>query len=287
MSAIREHRIELNGVGTRALELDGEGPPLVLLHGYSDSADTWRRLLARLAPRGRRAVALDMPGFGLAARLRREEDVLPQLDRFVGAAVEAEAERAGEPVVVVGNSLGGCAAIRAAERDTRGIAGIVPIAPAGLEMARWIAIVESERLLRGILASPVPVPEVVVREVVGRTYRTLAFARPRDVDGAVVASFTRHIRSRRDLARFLAIARKLRGELRDPFRLQLIGCPVLLVWGDRDLLVFPNGADRVLREVPASRLEIIERCGHCPQIEAPDRLAKLLDDFPGGPARMG
>jgi pimeloyl-ACP methyl ester carboxylesterase len=286
MSAIREQRVELGGAGTRVLELDGDGPPILLLHGFSDSADTWRPLFARLARRGRRAVALDMPGFGRATRLARNEEILPQLDRFVAAAVERESARNGdEGIVVCGNSLGGCVTLRAAEREDLPIAGVVPIAPAGLDMARWIAIIESAPLVRLIMRAPVPLPEPLVRQAVGRVYRTLAFAHPRQVNAGVVGAFTGHVRSRRDVVRLTATGRRLRPEIRDPFRLERIGCPVLVVWGDRDLLVFPTGADRILREVSDSRYEVIERCGHCPQIEAPDRLAELLDEFPASPAR--
>jgi pimeloyl-ACP methyl ester carboxylesterase len=46
------------------------------------------------------------------------------------------------------------------------------------------------------------------------------------------------------------------------------------------VLVFQTGSERILREVEDVRYEVIERCGHCPQIEAPDRLAELLDGFP-------
>jgi pimeloyl-ACP methyl ester carboxylesterase len=280
--AIRERRLELGGYNTRALEIDGngEGAPLVLLHGWSDSADTWRLLLAALRRRGRRAIALDMPGFGTAAHLSDRELVLPQLDRFVAAAVSAQSERHGERVVVVGNSLGGCAAMRAAENADLRVAGIVPIAPAGLAMARWFRIIEGERLLRLVLASPVPLPETAVRNAVGRVYRALAFANPRTVDGAAVASFTRHLRSQRDLSRALATGRRLLPELADPFDLGHVKCPVLMVWGDRDRMVYATGADRVLREVKDSKIHVIEHCGHCPQIEAVDTLTALLDRFP-------
>ena len=87
------------------------------------------------------------------------------------------------------------------------------------------------------------------------------------------------MRSQGQIAGALAIGRRLLGELADPFRLKEIECPVLLVWGDRDRMVFATGADRVLREVPGSQIEVIERCGHCPQLEVPSRLADLLDDF--------
>ena len=284
MSVIREQRLRLAGMTTRALEVDGPSdfvsPPIVLLHGWSDSADTWRSLLVALAQRGRHAIALDMPGFGSAAHLREDEGVMPQLDAFAAAAIERETERAsGEPVIVAGNSLGGTVAMRAAEREDLPVAGIVPIAPAGLTMARWFRIIEGERLLRLLLASPVPLPELVVREAVGRVYRALAFVEPRAVDAAVVAGFTRHVRTQADVARVLATGRRLLPELRDPFDLERVACPVLLVWGDSDRMVFAAGAERVLRTVPGSRMEVIERCGHCPQIEATERLAELLEDF--------
>jgi pimeloyl-ACP methyl ester carboxylesterase len=286
MAAVREQRLELGGFHTRALELEGgadvAAEPLLLFHGWSDSADTWRPLLSRLACRDRRAVALDLPGFGRADRLDRDAEVLPQLDRFVAAAVARESERAdGRRVVLVGNSLGGCAALRAAEDPELPIAGIVAIAPAGLDMAGWFPLVEGTPLVRFVLRAPVPLPEMIVREAVGRAYRTLAFARPGQADGEVVSAFTRHVRSRRDVIRVLATGRRLLPEIREPFELGRISCPVLLVWGDQDRMVHASGAERVLREVAGARLEVIERCGHCPQLEAPERLAELLEAFPG------
>src|SRR4051794_28091888 len=92
MQPLVEHRESFGGYATRVLELEGEGPPLVLLHGYADSADTWRAVLAELGRRDRRALAVDLPGFARADRLRRDEPVLPQLDRFTAAVVEAAGE---------------------------------------------------------------------------------------------------------------------------------------------------------------------------------------------------
>ena len=41
-----EHRRSFAGYATRVLELEGDGVPMVLFHGYADSADTWRQTLA-------------------------------------------------------------------------------------------------------------------------------------------------------------------------------------------------------------------------------------------------
>ena len=74
-------------------------------------------------------------------------------------------------------------------------------------------------------------------------------------------------------------------ELSDPYDLGSVRCPVLLVWGEQDRMVYATGAERVLREVAGSRIEMIEHCGHCPQVESPERLAELLGGFPAAVAR--
>jgi pimeloyl-ACP methyl ester carboxylesterase len=277
-----EHRLRLAGYESRALELEGEEPPLVLLHGWADSADTWRLVLDRLARAGRRALALDLPGFGEASPLR-EGAVLPQLDEFLEAALELVAPNGGG--VVAGNSLGGCVALRAAERPDLRVAGVVPVAPAGLDMARWFVLVERDPVVRTVLASPLPLPGFLMRRAVGEVYRRLAFCRPGDIDPVVISTFSSHLDCKPAAARALATGRRLLPELRNPYRLERIACPVLLVWGRQDLMVFQTGAERVLAAAPRGRLEVIEDCGHCPQLEAPERFTSLLLDFPREAAR--
>ena len=277
MEPLVEYELTLAGFDTRVLELEGNGPPLLLLHGWADSADTWRLTLDRLARGGRRALALDLPGFGAAAPLRAGP-VLGQLEAFARSALEHAAPDGG--AVVCGNSLGGCVALRLAEHPELEIGGVVPVAPAGLDMARWFALVERDLLVRALLASPLPLPGYAVRRAVGEAYRRLAFAHPRAVDPRVVATFAGHLGDRRSVSERLATGRRLLPELRSPFELERICCPVLLVWGRSDAMVFRTGAQRVLDAAPESRLVVIDDCGHCPQIEAAERFSELLLDLP-------
>jgi pimeloyl-ACP methyl ester carboxylesterase len=276
-----EHRRKLAGYETRVLELEGDGVPIVFFHGYADSADTWRQSLALLGRRGRRAVAVDLPGFGTADPLRGDP-VLRQLDAFANAVVDYVAGKRHEPVIAVGNSLGGCVSLRLAERPGEKLAGVVAAAPAGLEMSRLLHLVERDPLLRSLLALPTPVPPVLIRAAVARMYRQFAFAVPGKIDSGVVSTFTSHHRDRATVAGYVNTAQRLVGELRDPFHLDRIHSPVLLVWGDRDRLVFPRGAERILEAVPGSRLELIHGIGHCPQVEAPERFTELLLEFDPG-----
>ncbi len=282
MEPLFEHRMEFAGYETRVLELEGRGEPIVLLHGWSDSADTWRCVLAQLGRQERRAIAVDMPGFGTADPLA-EGPMLPQLDEFGAAALAyagAGAKRGGTRKasrgIVVGNSLGGCVALRLAERAPEQIGRVVALAPAGLDMARWLALIEHDHVLRALVQVPVPLPTRVVQNAVARAYRSLAFADPHAIEPGIVHAFAKHHPDRAALARMLASGRRLLPELHDPFDFEAIRCQVLLVWGDRDRLVFHRGAKRLLAAVEGSRLELLERCGHSPQIEYPERVVELL-----------
>jgi pimeloyl-ACP methyl ester carboxylesterase len=280
-----EYRLGLAGYETRALELEGDGPPLLLLHGFADSADTWRRTLDRLARRGRRALAVDMPGFGAAARLKPGA-VLPQLDAFATAAAAKLHEEAGEAPVAVGNSLGGTTVLRLGQRRDVPVAGVVPVCPAGFDHPAWFRIIETTPLVRLLLMGPLPLPERVVRGAVGAAYRQLAFARPGEAAREVVAAFTGHHRDQRTVSRYLATGRRLMPELASPFDLMKIEAPVLLVWGERDRMVPSSGSRHLLEALPGTTYELIERCGHCPQIEEPDVFADLLLEFSASPAAL-
>jgi len=256
VQALIEHRLELSAYTTRALELDGDGPGIVLLHGWSDSVDTWRPLLAELARTGRRAIAVDLPGSGQATRLGKGA-LLPQLDAFTTELVKTWGD--GRPVVVAGTSLGGCLALRLAERGELPLAGVVPVAPAGLEMPGWVDVIERDPLVRALLAAPIPVPLALVRERPGLPYpRALvdAYAPP-----AAIA----------ELLPELSVA---------PFDLVEVGCPVLLVWGAYDRRQPDTEARIVLDQLPMTHVALIEGCGRSPQLEATGRLLELLLPFP-------
>jgi pimeloyl-ACP methyl ester carboxylesterase len=276
MEPLFEHRA---GHRTRALELEGDGPPILLLHGWGDSADTWRPLLAELGRAERRALAVDLPGFGAATRLAPGA-ILPQLDAF--AAALAQEWGAGERLVVAGNSLGGAVALRLAEHGAElPLAGVMPVAPAGLEMPAWFDLVERDPIIRRLLDIPIPIPSALVRGMVGTAYRQLAFSRPGVAQRQVVEAFSAHHGSRAGVAALLDNGRRLIPELAAaPFDLVAIDCPVLLVWGTRDRMVPHSGARVVLDALPGTRVELIDDCGHCPQLEATERLLELLIGFP-------
>jgi pimeloyl-ACP methyl ester carboxylesterase len=282
--SLRESRAVLGGAPTRLLEVDGEGPPLVLLHGFSDSADTWRPLLERFAGSRRRAVAIDLPGFG-AAQDARPGAVLPQFEAVVAAAAERTCAGTDEHPVLVGNSMGGMISLYVANRGTCALAGIVPVCTAGLHHPAWIHLIAT-RWGRAVL--PVAGARPLRGAMQAAVARTAATSRTDEVI-AHLPRYVGHLRPAR-VAHGLSIVRRLLDEQDYPLELGGIDCPVMFVWGDRDrAAVWTRNGQRLQRlasRAPKARQEVLARIGHAPQLEAPDALVALIDEFSPQTGRM-
>jgi pimeloyl-ACP methyl ester carboxylesterase len=275
---LRRGPLELGGISTRMLSTAGRGRPVLLLHGWLDNAETWLDILGRLGVAARPAIAYDQPGFGAAPPLR-EGSVIDQLADFAALAVDRLAADAGEDVVVAGNSLGGWVALRLAARGRLPLAGVVPIAPAGIRMAPFFFTADRIPAASRILTLPAPVPPAAVRSVVGRLYRTLGFADPATVDQAVIDRFTRFNADRPVVRERLDYAKRLRSELAHPFDPEQIEVPVIVLWGDRDRLCMPAGAAELAEMVPHARVEMLPGVGHTPQIEVPERVMAAIEEL--------
>jgi haloalkane dehalogenase len=76
--------------GLRSFVLEeGEGDPVVCVHGVPSSSFLWRKVLPVLAGSGLRGIAFDLPGLGLADRPEGYDYTWTGLGRFAGAAVDA------------------------------------------------------------------------------------------------------------------------------------------------------------------------------------------------------
>jgi pimeloyl-ACP methyl ester carboxylesterase len=253
------------GYRTRTLSVDGSGPRLLLLHGYTDSADTWNDVLLELAIAGRSAMAVDLPGFGRADNLS-PHPMLPQLDQ--------DQSRRGE-VVLVGNSLGGCLSVRAAARGAP-LAGAVTIGdPAGgkWRLRSWAGAARTSWLL-GLAALPLPIPATVFRHAAVPLLGWLVYADRRVADRAVLTRFADFVHGQGGLGWLVRDMAALASELVDGHNHMELDCPLLIVHGRKDRIV-PLAASRALRAaVPGSRLVVEPTWGHCPQLD--DRRASPI-----------
>ena len=224
-----------------------------------------------------------MPGFGTADVLAHDEPILPQLERFGAAAVEWMAPEGG--AVVSGNSLGGCVSLLLAERDDLGLAGYRARRP---RRAGHGAVVRRDRAraaaARGAGMRRCRCPRSFSSGIVGEVYKRLAFHGPGNLEPLITSTFASHFADKATTARLMATGRRLIGELRDPFRLEAIDCPVLMVWGRQDVMVFQTGADRVLGAVGHSQLGDDRGLRALPPAGEPRPADAAASDFPAADA---
>ena len=232
----------------------------------------------RLGARDRRAIAVDLPGFGHGARLA-PGPMLPQLDAFAAALVEQWAGR-GEDVVVAGNSLGG---VRRAARwpsgDDLPLAGVVPVAPAGWTCRAGSTSSSATRSCARCSRCRMPIARAVCAR---RSARSTASSRSR-ARGAAEARGRRRVRrhhASRDARRRACSTsgRRLLPELPTaPFRLRRDRAARCCSSGARATAWSRTAARSVVLDaLPGTRVELLEGCGHCPQLEATERLLELL-----------
>lgn len=268
---IVESRSRFAGVETRVLAVPGDDPPIVLLHGYADSAETWSEVLRGFGAAGKRAVAVDLPGFGRAGA-RAPGPLVEQFDAFAGALL---AELG--PAVVVGNSLGAATAVRAATRHPNLVAGLVALDDP-VNARHWLARLARFREIptgvwQGIGAIPVPTPakrrlsEIAARRIL---YGSGTAADP-DVVGRWSSLMTQP-HAVEALARYaFQYALETTGGHRDV----RVSCPTIVVHGAQDRII-PVQASRALhQQIPGSDLVVLPRSGHCPQLDDPAAVVRL------------
>jgi pimeloyl-ACP methyl ester carboxylesterase len=262
------------GVRTRELRQSGGGPPIVLLHGFTDSADTWRPLMRELKTIGREAMAFDLPHFGSAERPRSGEALLPAFDEFAADIVRA-VDR-GDGVVLAGSSLGGLVALRAAQNSDLAIRAVIAIGPAGLGLQPWVGAVRRAAFFVSAV-SRAPVPHAAARRALGEAYARLCVRKPLDVD--VRTRYASHI-DPGDLGRILRLGGRVLAEVTAPdaLDLQAISAPVTLIWGRHDALCPCDGSEVVVAALPDTRVVLLEDAGHCAHLDEPAEVAQILDD---------
>ncbi|HVC66045.1 MAG TPA: alpha/beta hydrolase [Acidimicrobiales bacterium] len=264
-------------------------PLLVGVHGLGGSHLNWAAVAPYLTDRYR-LQAIDLLGHGRTPTAGRTPDVAGHVALLAGTlAVLSE-----DPVVVLGNSLGGLVSALCAAGASDRIAGLVLVDPA-LPTGRIAPV--HPRIVTNFVVCSLPgvgerylaarrartTPEQTVRRVLGVTCVDPARV-PADVVDAHVELTASVDRARGDAA-YLVSARSLSRVMARPgptlARLATLDVPVLHLHGDRDVLVPLASARRMAEGRSDWRLEIARDIGHAPMLEAPVwtalRIGRWLD----------
>jgi pimeloyl-ACP methyl ester carboxylesterase len=273
----RGRRVHALGIETLYLEA-GEGPPVVLLHGLGATNASMLPTLAELS-HDHRVLAPDLPGFGGSGKPIRAYDPT-FFARWLAAFLSAVGvERAH----VIGNSMGGRAAIEVALAYPERVDRVVLYAPsmAFRRLRAFVPIIRYIAPEMGIL--PLMVPRATVLTVLRFLFAQHArVAHP--WYEAAADEFLRVFATPRGRIAFFSAARQIYIEEAhgpDGFwtRLPQLTHPALFLWGDRDLLVPSGFARHVETALPSARSIVLDDCGHVPQYEHPERTHSIVREF--------
>jgi len=264
-------------------------PPIVLLHGLGSTVTKWRDALPIIGSR-RRAIAVDLPGFGKSDAPRGHYTF-----GFLAGGIKAFLDSIGvERCVIVGNSLGGITAMWLAATWPERVTGLVLVDPA-LPLPPG-ARPDVKTILRMAVASLPGVGEALYAgfmKLRSADWQVADGLRRNVADASRVSAETlqlmheeaeqrRHDPSLR--APVLSAQRNLLWMLSarraDVERVAAsLRVPTLLVWGSEDVLVPLVVGEHWVGRIPGAELVVLEGAGHNPQIEVPDRFSEIVLAF--------
>jgi pimeloyl-ACP methyl ester carboxylesterase len=259
-----------------------------MVHGLGGNAMNWMAVGPELS-KHHHALALDLAGFGRTPLFRRSATVGANA-KLVHHFVE---QIIGEPVVLMGNSMGGHIAIVEAADYPTWVSALILVDPAvpGVHVRR------PDPAMLGVMAAlSVPAlaeiyidrrirtlgPERLVRETLA-----MVAADPTRVGDDLVEAHVQMTRERGNLGRqnsraFLQATRSLGLRMADPrfwARMKRVEAPTLVIHGGLDRLIPLSAARDLVRRRPDWTLKVLEGVGHVPMMETPDLFVEIVDQW--------
>lgn len=265
--------VEVDGVRVRVrIEGPEDGAPIMLLHGFAFSLESWNAWAAELA-KTRRVIRYDLAGHGLTGPDPLKRYAPEERAAFHVALMDALGLARAD---LAGNSLGGLIAWRVAAAHPERVGKLVLVDSGGYP-------------INGVTGKPVEAPPPMKAFLLTAPEAGVAamfqglYGDDTKISPARVAE-TRDMMRRRGNGRALveSIAEFV---LPDPKpALAAITAPTLILWGGKDALIPPEHAARFDADIPDSRAVIYEGAGHVPQEEIPSATLADVVAFLDAPA---
>ncbi len=256
---------------------EGDGEVLLLIHGMAGSSETWRAVIPPLSKKFR-VIAPDLLGHGESAK--------PRTDYSLGAFAvwlrDFLDELGISRATVVGHSLGGGVAMQFVYQHPDYAQRLILISSGGLGPdVGWVLRLLSAPGAEFVLPIIAPPPVLSVGNKLRTWMKSAGIRSPRGAelwsayssfsDGQTRQSFLRTLRSVVDY-RGQAVSALNRLRLREDL-------PVMAIWGERDGIIPVAHAYAAHEARTDARLEVLPDVGHFAQVEAPEQVVELIEDF--------
>jgi pimeloyl-ACP methyl ester carboxylesterase len=261
------HRVGLSA-GEMAYADMGEGPAVLLMHGFPTSGALWDRVAWLLAQR-MRVIVPDLMGYGVSDHPIEADLSEPAQAAYVRELLQVLAV---EELAIVGHGIGGAVAqMLTLDGDLR-VRCLVLLDSACLDAAPMEAV----RMTQDMTPEQETGPFV---EEILRAAFALGIAHQRRVDPAVIDAYIEPWRG--DPAAFFRAMRGLTGTGLAGRDADLAGLdvPVLLIWGEDDPYFPAELAERLGEVIPFSTVALLPGCSHFITEDAPQTVGPLINEF--------
>lgn len=251
----------------RYVDTRGEGPAVVMIHGFASSLNAWDAVIPALAP-GHRVVALDLKGFGWSGRPEGDYDPDTQAELVFGLLDELGVENAS----IVAHSWGSSVALSMAHLQPDRVDRLALYDAWVYEeqlpvFFHWSRLDGLGELLFALFYRERPADKI-----------EMAFYDPSIIPQALVDNVEEQLDRPGTTAAALSAVRGQRyAEIEE--RYPDVTQPVLLLWGREDGVTTLDFGERLYKDLPNAELVVFPRCGHFPMIEAYWPSTRALVDF--------
>ncbi len=273
----RRHQrwVNTGGAHVNVIEL-GTGEPVLFIHGLGGSWPNWLEQLPVLSA-SYRTIALDLPGFG-SSPLPPGRISIPGYAQIVAGVMDALGIASA---AVVGNSMGGEISAELAIAAPERVQRLVLVSPAGISTAnvqRQLPMIRRTYPAVHAAASWVGAnaDQLVRRPKLRAGVMSAVAARPRNIAAEFAAEQIRGMGKPGFLPALEAIVSHSQ-TLRE--RLPAIGCPTLVLWGDKDPVVPVRDAEVFASQIPGAHKIVWQDTGHVAMFERAAEFNALLEGF--------
>jgi pimeloyl-ACP methyl ester carboxylesterase len=258
----------------RCSEVNLSAAPVLLLHGFGASIGHWQHNLEFLATH-HTVYGLDLVGWGGS----RKPDIKYDIDLWVDQVYDFWQAFVGQPMILIGNSIGSLVALVAAARHPEMAASLVMVSLPDLSAEQEMIPKPIQPLVNGIKRVILNPPflhtlfRIVSRPKVARNWAKIAYANPDRVTDDLIDLFLTPAQEKEAPAAFVKIMQGMTSSNFSPNIRKLLPemrIPMLLLWGCEDRMIPPGTAAVLVKLNPRLELVNLEAAGHCAHDEVPE-----------------
>jgi 3-oxoadipate enol-lactonase len=248
-------------MGSLELEVEGEGAPVVFVHGLGGDSNTFQPMLENFA--GFRCIRPDLPGSG---RSPRPYETLT-IETMAAAILDVVKTIAGAPAHLVAHSMGTLVAQHVAAQAPEWVRSLALFGP----------IIEPADAARRRLAERAGIVRRDGMVAIADAVAGAGLSSSTRASSPLAFAFVRESHMRQDREGFAQSCEALAGAAGADLR--LIRAPALVATGDEDAVAPPTAAHALAEKLKGARVKIFDRCGHWTPLERPRECGKLAADF--------